>query len=145
MIDPSDFLTVANELATATEEAKLRTAISRAYYAAYHQVVKKYADREELALSDHLFGNHQNFIRELKTRHSGELKKIGNQLYMLKKDRFRADYNLKNNVTKSAAKKSCSASLKIITGAKVFQNRGQSLNIKLLIIIALSNFDLSLG
>lgn len=64
MIEPTDFLSLAEELSkdNGGQEAKLRTSISRSYYAAYHEVTKRYADHKNLKLSDSIFSNHQTFI-----------------------------------------------------------------------------------
>lgn len=120
MIEPVDFLNLAKELNEddSGQEAKHRTSISRAYYAAYHEAAQCYASHENLELTDSLFGNHQAFIRKLQENRSEKLiRTIGNQLYDLKKDRIKADYKLNQEVTSSAAKKSFFASTKIITNS----------------------------
>jgi len=120
MIEPSEFLTVARKLsAPGTGEAEHRTAISRAYYAAYHEAAQKYAIRKNLPLSDSLFENHQKFIHELRSQKTSSVARtIGNQLQSLKKDRVLADYKLKASVTASSALKSCTASQAIIEGSQ---------------------------
>lgn len=116
MITPSDFLKLAEELKKDSgQEAKHRTSISRAYYAAFHEAVRQYAKYRNLEPDDRIFNNHQVFIRELIQNQSKELiRTIGNQLQSLKKDRFKADYNLNQNITLSSATKSYVASKKII-------------------------------
>lgn len=118
MITPSDFLDLAEELNNddRAQESKHRTSISRAYYAAFHEAVKQYAKYKNMDIKDRIFENHQYFIRELRLDQSKELiRTIGNQLHSLKKDRFKADYELNQNITLSAAVKSFHTSKRIIT------------------------------
>jgi len=121
MIEPSDFLDLADKLSSDPElgEASYRTAISRAYYAAFHEVVQRYANKKGLELSNLIFENHQNFIRKLKEERSfGEFRKIGNQLHGLKKDRTRADYKLDQDIATPMVKKSITISRKIFTESR---------------------------
>ncbi|MBF0235737.1 MAG: hypothetical protein HQK65_22280 [Desulfamplus sp.] len=121
MINPSDFLNIAEELIKDNngQEAKHRTSISRSYYAAYHEVVIQYAKYKKLDIKDSIFSNHQTFIRNLTQNKSQSLiRTLGNQLHSLKKDRFKADYELNKDISLSSAKKSYFASKKIINNCR---------------------------
>lgn len=120
MINPLEFFEVAETLANSEEknkEAIFRTSISRPYYAAYHEVAETYSHIKQVPRSDHVFSNHQQFIRVLRQQpKNSNFKKLGNQLDSLKSDRMKADYKLKDTVSCSTAKKSCFASKRIFEG-----------------------------
>jgi len=121
MISPSEFFQVAEDLANSPddEEAVFRTSISRAYYAAFHEVADAYADKKKVPRSDRLFENHQNFIRTLRElRAEPKFKKLGNQLNDLKSDRIKADYKLHQDISRNTAKKSWAASRRIFSGCQ---------------------------
>jgi uncharacterized protein (UPF0332 family) len=111
---------VAEILANSEEkdkEAIFRTSISRAYYAAYHEVAETYSYIKQIPRSDHVFDNHQQFIRTLRQEpKKSNFKTLGNQLNSLKSDRIKADYKLNDTVSCGTAKKSCSASKRIFEG-----------------------------
>ncbi len=121
MIRPAEFFKVAEDLANVAEdeEAVFRTSISRAYYAAYHEVAEVYAAKKSVSRSDRIFDNHQSFIRTLRElRSEPKFKKLGNQLNDLKSDRMSADYKLGRDISRNTAKKSCAASKRILTGCQ---------------------------
>ncbi len=121
MIDPFEFVQVAEDLANSPgdEEAVFRTSVSRAYYAAFHEVADAYAEKKNVSRSDRLFENHQNFIRTLRElRAEPKFKKLGNQLNDLKSDRIKADYKLHQDISRNTARKSCAASRRIFSGCQ---------------------------
>jgi uncharacterized protein (UPF0332 family) len=118
MINPFEFFKVAEDLANAAEdkEAVFRTSISRAYYAAYHEVADKYSAKTSTPRSDRIFENHQNFIHQLKQMQSEpKFKTLGRQLHDLKSDRTNADYKLDRDITRNTARKSLAASRRILS------------------------------
>lgn len=84
--DPAEFFSLAQKLATApTDEARLRTAVSRAYYAIL------LATRNRLSITA-TEGVHGLTIREAKQRY----RPYGDQLDAFRRLRSRADYELGN-------------------------------------------------
>ena len=83
--NPSEFLRLANELARDnSDEAKLRSAVGRAYYAVFLQA------RESLGLS----GNRRRIHRLVIGRLKGTDRSAGDQLDKLETLRGEADYEL---------------------------------------------------
>jgi uncharacterized protein (UPF0332 family) len=81
------YLKFASELKNEKDEAKLRCAVSRGYYGAYHKT------RNKLKFTSSEFVNHEKLIDSL--RRNTEIKKsstLANQLDALKQDRVKADY-----------------------------------------------------
>ena len=74
------------------EEAKCRCGISRAYYSAFN-VAKKYIEKD-FSFNDSIFNGsiHKEVIKAYKNSPDKNLKKIGNDLEVLKGHRVRADY-----------------------------------------------------
>ena len=107
MIQPSDFLTVAQTLSNASTSQEAE------------QKFKQYAQRHNLPISESTFENHQGLIAALQSqKNSDAARRVGNQLQQLKKDRTVADYKLSVAVNSNLAKKSCTASQTIITGSQ---------------------------
>ena len=89
--DWTDYLTLAEELRQRTDEASLRTAISRGYYAAFHQA-RDYL-QEELGVSLSAFGSvHKQLWREY-TNRGRTLRGIGINGDRLNDFRKSADYD----------------------------------------------------
>lgn len=109
-----NYLVLAKDLAgwsvsePVNEEAKLRSAISRAYYASFH-VIKGYLEEKgEIDTLPTGRSQHQGIIIHLKNSSERDRKKLGHNLNRLLSDRRRADYyssfhNIKNQ-TNSAIK-----------------------------------------
>lgn len=98
--DWSQYVTLAQELAghpiTAHKEAKLRSSVSRAYYAAFCKA-RNYV-RNELGYPIPMTGEAHNLvINTLKTSIEPTLRKAGINLDRLRLDRNKVDY--KNSVT----------------------------------------------
>jgi uncharacterized protein (UPF0332 family) len=96
-----DFLTVANQLAGGSTEAEWRSAISRAYYAAYHvarelmEVLGFTVPRAERA--------HVYLSRRLANCGHPRTCEAGSDLNSLRGDRNQADYDLHVQVTSQLA------------------------------------------
>lgn len=107
----SDYLGLAQELVNqnslaASEEACFRSAISRAYYAAFIQGRNLLRDRENLPIN--LANTHQYVIQQFKNSSELIRQKVGKDLSRLRANRNLADYedNLVNlsNLTKRSLK-----------------------------------------
>ena len=97
--DWNSFLEVAERLTSDTaSEAELRTAISRAYYAAYHSATAFiYSGNETLPSRD----QHTACWKWYKNHENDTLKQVGHVGQSLKRLRIEADYfpNLQNSIT----------------------------------------------
>lgn len=94
-----NYLVLAKDLAgwsvsgPVNEEAKLRSAISRAYYASFH-VIKGYLEENgEIDTLPTGRSQHQGIIIYLKRSSDKNRRKLGNNLDRLITDRNRADYD----------------------------------------------------
>jgi uncharacterized protein (UPF0332 family) len=105
-VNAKDFLALAEALVktTSSEPSKLRTATSRAYYAAYNVCVKALLDLGFRNLKSS--NGHENVIRYLSNSKDDELQKMSGYLASLRSQRNKADYDLndataekENNVT----------------------------------------------
>src|SRR4051812_7227358 len=96
-----DFLTLAARLALGAEEADWRTAVSRAYYAAFHAARSLLTDlgfavpREERA--------HKYLAFRLTNAPVGRAPRVGLDLDNLRTERNRADYDLDDPFDVAAA------------------------------------------
>lgn len=102
MIDPRDFVDAAAdslELGESADghEAHIRTAIGRAYYAAYH-AARALAEENRLPKSSR-GGSHERLIRTFTGNCDKKWKRMGNQLQQMKQFRTRADYDLHSTLT----------------------------------------------
>jgi uncharacterized protein (UPF0332 family) len=91
-MNPRTFLDVANTLVTGLTEAEWRSAISRAYYAAFHvarQVLRQCGFAVPRADQSHSY-------LWLRLAHAGhpDVESAGNELNSLRRARNRADYDL---------------------------------------------------
>lgn len=87
-----EFLNIAKELSEdknlhSSQEAKLRCAISRAYYAVYHKARKIVLPSQVKG-----FGSHQQVIDTLQESDDAARRKLGADLNRLKGKRHKADY-----------------------------------------------------
>jgi len=95
--DWSEYLNLAQELAgqatmPATQEAKLRSAISRAYYAAFCKARNHLRDKERLAIPSG--GKAHLYVRDqFKNSLDSSRKRIGHNLDRLRIDRNKVDYD----------------------------------------------------
>jgi hypothetical protein len=91
-MNPRDFLDVANDLATGIREADWRSAVSRAYYAAFHvarQLLKQCGFAVPRADQAHAYV----WLRLSNSGHPA-VRKAGADLGYLRSDRNGADYDL---------------------------------------------------
>jgi uncharacterized protein (UPF0332 family) len=86
-----DFLSLANRLAAGTSEADWRTAVSRAYYAAFHITRRLFADLSfTVPRADRA---HQYLVYRLSNCGESVLEQAGRDLDTLRRLRNRADYD----------------------------------------------------
>lgn len=96
-----DFLLLASRLATATTEADWRTAVSRAYYAAFHVARRLIADlRFTVPRADRA---HQYLVFRLSNSSESAVEQAGRDLDTLRRLRNRADYDETPAVTQPQA------------------------------------------
>ena len=113
MIAGRDFLTLAEAWSHGNHEAEWRCAVSRAYYAAFHESRGLLNDlgfevpRADLA--------HAFLWRRLENSGVPALAKVGANLSFLRRERNRADYDINLNITKPTALKSVAVALDIIS------------------------------
>lgn len=114
MITPTELLDFAREMLNGNNppEIKIRTSISRSYYAAYHYAVRKYASKKNVTPRQVLDRGHAPFIRDLKKDTNPKLHRLGRQLEEIKMDREKADYDLNSDITKTAGAKAISCVLR---------------------------------
>lgn len=90
----TDYLALATQLAQETNEAALRSAISRAYYAAYHEA-KYLADPNNEGKFSNQRGSHSALWDFYQQNSNSVYKTVGTQGDRLYKNRLKADYNVK--------------------------------------------------
>lgn len=91
-MDPKDFLRVANDLAKSDEAAELRSAVSRAYYAAFHVARKLLVDMGfEISKGP---AAHGDVCKYLGNAANPTVEHAGNNIGDLKGWRNQADYEL---------------------------------------------------
>jgi uncharacterized protein (UPF0332 family) len=92
MISGRDFLAVADRLARGTNDGEWRTAVSRAYHAAYHVAHKLLTDcRFVVPYGERA---HAYLWQRLSNAGDTSVAKAGRTLDVLRRDRNRADYDL---------------------------------------------------
>ena len=99
-IQPADFLAVAQGLAASSDECALRSATSRAYYAAYHACDAWHAGLPAPGSNQGPpGGKHQVLINQLKFPDSslGVDRKPSIKLDVMRQRRTQADYRLSDN------------------------------------------------
>ena len=97
MFDWSHYLDLARNLVGETDikpsdEAKARTSISRSYYCIYHAAREYLKEEGDTNIGQKMEDSHIYVIEQLRNRPERKLSQIGNNLYRLKDDRVRADY-----------------------------------------------------
>ncbi len=95
--DWADYLSLAQELSgnmvsQASQEAKLRSAISRAYYAAFCKARNHLRDKEGYLVTQEV-EVHQDIRNEFKRSDDKEHRQIGQHLDRLRRDRNKVDYD----------------------------------------------------
>lgn len=99
-ITKDDFITSAKTIMRGSplNEIDYRNAVSRAYYAAFHEA-SRISDKYSKGNFGNRKGTHEKVIHKLQTHPTitstdQVINEIGNLLQMCKKQRVRADYNL---------------------------------------------------
>ena len=121
MFDWDDFLRLAKELAQNNDEASLRTAISRTYYAVYWKARIQLEKEGFIVRFGVGKGSHEQVWDEYNTRQGNDNKKIfkfGNEL---KRNRTKADYRAEINVSKNLASDSLRLANNILFNLKRVQ------------------------
>lgn len=95
--DWQDYYDLAKELSEREEEAALRTAISRAYYAAFCSAQIKVKQRAPDLVREDGQGSHEVVWRWFKRQNNRALNEIGTWGLRLRDDRVSADYRAGNN------------------------------------------------
>jgi len=93
-MNPREFLKLASELVVGGNPARVRSAISRAYYAAHHvgfDMLTQMGFRIDKGP-----GRHQDVCMRLNNSNDTEVTKAGSQLVDLQSRRNQADYRLDN-------------------------------------------------
>lgn len=111
-MSPREFLTLALELQTHTSEAAWRTAVSRAYYAAFHaarRLLKSWGF--QIGQADHA---HVGVTRRLAIAGIPKLDTVARELAELRSKRNAADYDLDRLVSLHFAKRYVSSAQSIL-------------------------------
>lgn len=114
-VKPIEILQVATKLINNNAEAACRSAISRAYYAAYHHGIQVIDIK--LPMTKNIIykgGCHQQFLMKLSNGQSHAWEDIALEVDCLRRNRVRADYYLNQSISKSLAYDCVRASQKII-------------------------------
>lgn len=124
---PSEFLRVAHQMAAMGTEADHRTAISRAYYAAYHSIIDTLP--AEFAPNVSSGSSHEAVIQSI-AKYSRSMRPgrtnaalIADSLPRLKRKRKLADYGLGEEVSDQTAKKAVADAEKIIANCEIILSR----------------------
>lgn len=88
--DWSGYLTLASELAKRSDEASMRSALSRAYYYVYHLALTRAQNNGFTALSGE--GKHQQLWRNFSRSPEPDCRRLAEIASRLKDKRERADY-----------------------------------------------------
>ncbi len=90
--DWADYLTLAKELATRDDEAAQRSAMSRAYYAAFHSA-RSFLRQEGVSISNPGLGEHKSVWDAFQNSRDDQRIQIGQRGERLRLFRNRADYD----------------------------------------------------
>lgn len=108
----SDFLPLAHQLAAASSEPEWRTAISRAYYAAFHiarQLLEELGFRVPWADRAHAY-----LTMRLNNCGDAQVQRAASELHSLRSLRNQADYDLQRPIRQSVAVAQAQISQQII-------------------------------
>ena len=114
-VKPIEILHVATNLLNSNVEAACRSAVSRAYYAAYHHGIQ--VVEVKLPMTKNMTykgGCHQQFLIRLLNGKSQAWDDIALKVDNLRRKRVRADYYLDQSISKSLAHDCVRAAQKII-------------------------------
>jgi hypothetical protein len=110
----SNFLDIATELSGRADEASLRSAISRAYYAAYN-IACDLSETLKVPKYDNVQGSHQVVWNNYQASRSKNLRKAGVDGDRLRQRRTRADYHSSFKTISQDALDSVQDAQKIVT------------------------------
>lgn len=112
-----DYLTLAQNLAGQTvivsEQAKFRSAISWAYYAAFHQAKQILEEKDRLTIP--LQNVHKFVINQFQNHPDPIRQKIGNRLQVLRGYRNQADYESSTSITANTCQEALTLARRIIS------------------------------
>ena len=121
MFDWSDFITLAQELisshTTAYNEALCRTVISRCYYGIFKQV-EDFLDSLNVPLPDEdikgrKLGSHEKRIYFLQSHDNSDVRRFGDKLNNLKRQRKKSDYKASKCINYSEAERAIQDALEL--------------------------------
>ncbi len=92
-MEPIDFLKIASDLQCSPEEAGIRTAVSRAYYAVFNYV-RSYLAENNIVLPNH--DTHKYLYRCVKNSGVNGTRDVGQTIDDLRGDRREADYEMRS-------------------------------------------------
>ncbi|MBN2899674.1 MAG: hypothetical protein JXO44_12970, partial [Clostridia bacterium] len=100
-VTPRDYLDSALEMSAGQNEITLRNAVSRFYYGAYH-VCLEFADHQNLGHPDcnNKPSSHENLICRMRKSRITGIESIVRLFDICKKRRVKADYKLKQTISK---------------------------------------------
>lgn len=111
-----DYLALPQNLAGQTivvsEQAKFRSAISRAYYAAFHQATQVLVEKDRLTIP--LQNVHKFAIAQFQNHPDPIRQKIGDRLQVLRGYRNQADYESSTSITANTCQESLTLARRII-------------------------------
>ena len=120
-VAPADILAIASSLAQGVTEGEWRSAISRAYYAAFHGATGWHDALPEPGNPDKARGEHEALIQRLvhpgKSCSSTQIRTsrwLAGQLSTLRAMRVEADYQLDRSVTQERARQACASSGEVL-------------------------------
>lgn len=121
MIEPADLLLPATELSAGMTEGHWRSAVSRAYYSAYHAGVAWHSKMPVPGSVGHSKSVHEQLIQQLarpdnacKADQQKRSRVLSNQLRTLRAMRVQSDYHLSVAVLKSHAETACALAQSLV-------------------------------
>jgi uncharacterized protein (UPF0332 family) len=111
-MDPRDFLDVADEWSRGSREAEWRSAVSRAYYAAFH-VARSLLEGQGFRVPQ-AEQAHQYLSLRLANGGQPDVQRAGNDLRFLRRRRNWADYDLQLLLDEAAAAHEVQSALDIV-------------------------------
>ena len=112
-MEAREFFVLAQELMQGQREVDYRSAVSRAYYSAFHAcrtLLKNIPN-----LSDNIGTSHQKVIDELLSHSDKQISSLGNKLKVARDLRQKADYQLENPFSRYEASRLLSQVQKILS------------------------------
>jgi len=101
-MDAEGLMRVANDLVQHDEPCFQKSAVNRAYYAAYH-AIKAVAEKQLGFVEVHDLPMHKQLSQCLVDSHSQDIRALGIQLRGLHRQRIKCDYKLDTHLTNNDA------------------------------------------